>query len=264
MPKIRESLSVPFEENEVPKLMERLKVTSREALERELVRLGSSLNDVRQTFIEREAVRFWVRSRVKFNEEVRPDEMLQYYQEHLADYEFQTQAKWEELMVRKARFPNPQQAFAELASMGNEVWQRAAATPGGLQGPAFIEVAKARSEGFNAKDGGQYDWTQKGALRSAAIDQALFSLQVGQMSPILESETGFHIVRVLERKEAGRKPFTEVQADIRDKLKEGRFQVAVTDYLNKIHSEAQIWTPELGPVSADVLLGKVPGQTQQR
>ena len=32
------------------------------------------------------------------------------------------------------------------------------------------------------------------------------------MSPILESDEGFHIVRVLERQEAGRKPFTDVQA----------------------------------------------------
>jgi hypothetical protein len=244
--------------------MELLKAPTREALEQELVRLGSSLNDVRQTFIEREAVRFWIRSRVEFNEEVRPDEMLEYYQEHLADYEFPTQARWEELVVRKTRFANPEQAFGELANMGNEVWQRAAATPGGLQGPAFIEVAKTRSDGFNAKDGGQYDWTEKGALRTTAIDQALFTLQVGQLSPILESETGFHIIRVLERKEAGRKAFTEVQADIREKLKEGRFEVAVTEYLDSIHANAQIWTPQSGQISADVLLGKVPGKTQQR
>jgi parvulin-like peptidyl-prolyl isomerase len=264
LPKIAESLQTPFEEKEIPELMKALNVTSREALEQELVRLGSSLNDVRQTFIEREAVRFWVRSRVKFNEEIRPDEMLQYYQEHLAAYEYPTQARWEELMVRKARFPQPQQAFAELASMGNEVWQQAAATPGGVQGPAFVAVAKARSDGFNAKDGGQYDWTEKGALRTAAIDQALFTLQVGQMSPILESDIGFHIIRVLERKEAGRKTFTEVQADIREKLKEERFQVAVTEYLSKIRGDAQIWTAQTGDVSAEVLLARPPGATQQR
>ena len=39
------------------------------------------------------------------------------------------------------------------------------------------------------------------------------------MSPILDSGPAFHIVRVLERKEAGCRPFSEVQNDIRDKLK---------------------------------------------
>jgi hypothetical protein len=264
LPKIQESLQQPFEETEIPRLMEMLRVTNREALEKELVRLGSSLVDVRRTFNEREIVKFWIRSRVKFDEEVRPDEMLEYYQAHLTEYEFPTQARWEELMVRKGRFPQPAQAFAELASMGNEVWQRAAAKSGGLQGPAFAEVAKTRSDGLNAKEGGVYDWTHKGALKTTAIDQMLFTLQVGQMSPILESDTGFHIVRVLERKEAGRKPFTEVQAEIRETLKEARFQLAVTEYLDKVRGEASIWTAQTGNVSVDVLMGKVPGATQQR
>ena len=264
IPKIRESLQQPFDENEVPKMMQALGVSNREALEKELVRLGSSLAETQRTFEEREVVRFWVRSRVKFNEEVSPDEMMQYYQAHLADYDYPTQAKWEELMVRKGRFAEPAQAFAELARMGNEVWQRAAAKAGGVQGPAFAEVAKARSDGLNAKDGGQYDWTHKGALKTAAIDQALFSLQVGQMSPILESDSGFHIVRVLERKEAGRKPFTEVQADIREKLKEERFQIAVASYLDKIRGDARIWTAQTGDTTVDVLMGKAPGETRQR
>ncbi len=102
--------------------------------------------------------------------------------------------------------------------MGNEVWQRGTQKP--VQGPAFAEIAKAKSDGFTAKDGGVHDWTTKGALQCKAIDEALFTLQVGQMSPILDSGPAFHIVRVLERKEAGRKPFTDVQADIRDRLKE--------------------------------------------
>ena len=78
-------------------------------------------------------------------------------------------------MVRKSRFADPRQAYAEIAHMGNEVWQRG--TAGGVRGPAFAEVAKAKSDGFTAKEGGQHDWTTKGALKAAAIDQALFSLQ---------------------------------------------------------------------------------------
>jgi parvulin-like peptidyl-prolyl isomerase len=263
LPKLEESLQQPFDEDEVPRLMKGLGVDSREALERELVRLGSSLADVRRTFQEREVVRFWVRSKVKINEEISPDEMLEYYRSHQADFEFATQARWEELTVRKNRFASPAQAFAELASMGNEVWQRAAAK-GGLNGPAFVEVAKARSDGFNAKDGGQYDWTHKGALKAANIDQALFTLQVGQMSPILESDMAFHIIRVLERKEAGRKPFTEVQGEIREKLKEQRFQTAVAAYLGKRRRDARVWTASTGNVSADVLMSRAQSATQAR
>ena len=106
--------------------------------------------------------------------------------------------------------------------MGNEVWQRGTQQP--VQGRRLPKWRRRSRDGFTAKDGGVHDWTTKGALQCTAIDEALFTLQVGQMSPILDSGPTFHIVRVLERKEAGRKPFTDVQGDIRDKLKEQRFQ----------------------------------------
>ena len=146
--------------------------------------------------------------------------------------------------------------------MGNEVWQRGTQKP--VQGPAFAEVAKAKSDGSTAKNGGEHDWTTKGALQCKAIDEALFTLQVGQMSPIIDSGPTFHIVRVLERKEAGRKPFTDVQADIRDKLKDERFQIEVEKYLTRLRGEARIWTVFTGNVSADVLLGRKQDETKQR
>jgi hypothetical protein len=69
---------------------------------------------------------------------------------------------------------------------------------------------------------------------------------------------------VLERKEAGREPFTEVQGKIREKLKEERFQAGVEQYLTKLRRDARIWTAFNGHVSADVLLGRKPDGTQQR
>ena len=71
-------------------------------------------------------------------------------------------------------------------------------------------------------------------------------------------------MRVLERKEAGRKPYTEVQLDIRDKLKEQRFQLEVEKYLSRLRGEARIWTVFTGNVSADALLGQTPEEIKVR
>jgi parvulin-like peptidyl-prolyl cis-trans isomerase-like protein len=218
--------------------------------------------DVRRAFNEKVIASEWVRSKIKINEEVSPEEMLEYYKSHLADYEYPTQARWEELMVQKERFDEPQKAYIELAHMGNEVWTRG--TAAAVQGPAFAEIAKVKSDGFTAEKGGVYDWTTKGSLQCKELDEALFTLQVGQMSAIIDSGLAFHIVRVLERKEAGRKPFTQVQGDIRLALKEQRMRAAMDVYIAKLRSDARIWTAFTGNVSADVLLGKRPGQTQTR
>jgi len=262
LPRVEENLLVPFQDREIPELMKQLNVESQLELERELVRLGSSLADARRAFNEKVIAQEWVRSKVKINEEVSPDEMWEYYQAHLADYDYPTQARWEELMVRKNRFSHPGEAYAEIARMGNEVWRQGMGQ--GVRGPAFAQVAKAKSDGFTAQDGGVHDWTTQGALKAVNIDQALFSLQVGQMSPVLETEDAFHIVRVLERKEAGREPFTEVQGKIRDKLKEERFEQGVEQYLSRLRRDASIWTAYTGKVSADVLLGRTPEETQRR
>jgi len=262
LPRIEEQLREPFEQHEVPALMKQLRVENQRDLERELARLGSSLADVRRAFNEKVIASDWIRSKVKVNEEVSPDEMLEYYQAHLSDYEYPTQARWEELMVRKNRFAHPSQAYAELALMGNEVWLRGSAS--GVRGPAFAEVAKARSDGYTAQNGGLHDWTTQGALKTAAIDHALFTLEIGQMSPILESEDAFHIVRVLERRQAGRRPFTEVQAEIRQRLNELRLQAGIEQYLSKLRRDARIWTVFTGPVSAEALLGRKPEENQRR
>jgi PPIC-type peptidyl-prolyl cis-trans isomerase-like protein len=262
LPRIEENLRQPFEEHELPQLMKQLKVNNQRDLEIELARLGSSLADVQRSFNEKVIASEWIRSKVKINEDVSPDEMIEYYRAHLADYDFPAQVRWEELMVRKDRFKSPAEAFAEIAHMGNSVWQNGTQKP--VRGAAFAEVAKAKSDGFTAKDGGVHDWTTKGALQCAAIDQALFSLQIGQMSSIIDSGPAFHVVRVLERKETGRKAFTDVQGDIRDKLKDERFQAAAEKYLFKLREDARIWTAFTGNVSADVLTGRKQGQTKQR
>jgi parvulin-like peptidyl-prolyl isomerase len=262
LPRLEENLVEPFQEREIPELMKQLKVDNQGELERELTRLGSSLADVRRSFNERVIASEWIRTKIKINEEVSPEEMLEYYHAHLADFDYPAKVRWEELKVLKSRFAEPWQACAEVARMGNEAWQRGVAS--GVRGPAFVEVAKAKSDGPKAKEGGQHDWTTKGALVAVAIDQALFSLEIGQMSWPLESDDGFHIVRVLERQEAGRKAFKDVQPEIRDKLKEQRFQAGIEQYLTKLRRDARIWTAFTGNTTADVLLGRKPEETQTR
>jgi hypothetical protein len=262
MPRIEKNLEEPFFQHEVPQLMKQLKVDNQRDLEKELARLGSSLADVQRAFNERVVAGEWLRSKVKINEDVSPDDMLQFYRTHLSDYEFPTQARWEEIVVRKSKFKNESEAYAEIARLGNEVWQRG--TQQGVQGPAFVDVAKTGSDGFTAKEGGQRDWTTKGALQTTALDQAIFTLDVGQMSPILDCGDSFVIVRVLERKEAGRKTFVEAQADIREQLKNKRFEAGVEKYLAELRHDARIWTVFTGNVSADVLLGRKPEAKQQR
>ena len=58
---------------------------------------------------------------------------------------------------------------------------------------------QAHSQDISATDGGVHSWTNKDSLVSEVLDEAIFTLPVGQLSQILEDKRGFHIVRVVER-----------------------------------------------------------------
>jgi len=73
------------------------------------------------------------------------------------------------------------------------------------------------------------------------LDEAIFSLPIGELSERLEDEEGFHIVRVLERQDAGRTPFLDAQAAIRDKIKEGRNDEVAKTYLERVKRETYVW-----------------------
>lgn len=256
MPRIEENLQPYFVEKEVPVLMKELDAKSQRELEQKLSQLGSSLADTRQNFTERVIASEWIRSKIKVSEEVSPQEMVEYYRDHRAEFEYPTKARWEELMVRKSGIPaQAQEAYSRLAQMGNEVWPRVAAGPPATT-PLFGDVAKAKSEGVNAAKGGIHDWTTKGSLKAKIVDEAIFALPVGQMSPILDSGTGFHIVRVLERTEAGCRPFSEVQNDIRDKLKDERMGIAQRKYIADLRKNTKIWTVYTGDVSVETLMSR--------
>lgn len=265
MPRIEENLQPHFEEKEIPRLMQELGVKSQRELEQKLSRLGSSLADTRQTFIEHVIASEWIRSKLKdkVSDEVSPQEMVDYYRDHRAEFEFPSKARFEELMVRKSGIPaQAQQQYARLAAIGNEVWPRVAANPPAAT-PLFADVAQAKSEGYNASKGGLYDWTNKGSLKATVVDEAIFTLPVGQLSPILDSGTGFHIVRVLERSEAGCRPFSEVQNDIRDKLKDERMLIEQRKYLAEMRKRAKIWTVYTGDVSAETLMAQMNGNRRR-
>ena len=260
IPSIEKNLAKPFEETEIPRLVKMLDVSDRRALIELLERNETSLGDLRRQFSERTIAGEWLRQIAPEPKPVTHDEMLDYYLEHQQEYEYPAQVKWEEVMIRVgADGGHRTAAWKACAHLGNEIWRKATQNPG-LRGAVFAELAKEKSHGFTAKTGGFHDWTTKGALRSEAINDSLFSLKIGQMSNIIESEQGFHIVRVLERKNAGRTPFTEAQAAIRQRFEKARQRELIAAEMVKLRQKSRVWTvfdgDLSGPRLAEIMGGR--------
>lgn len=243
---IKRQLETPFEETEVPRLMESLKVERREDLEPRLLELGTSIGERREDFYKQMIARSWLTQQIKIDKEVTHEQLLAFYEAHREDYDEPTRVRWEELVIRYDGHPSKSEAYAALALLANEAHAAAAGAPEGEA--AFGDLARQRSDGFNAREGGVYDWTTRDALAAEELADALFSLARGEMSPIVAGPVGFHVVRVIERREAGPRPFRDVQAQIRKDLYDDRFGAAVNAKLTELKKSARMWTVFTGDV----------------
>ena len=197
-----------------------------------LRRYGASLEQEKRFYAERTLGRSVIGQNIDRNREVTHQQMLDYYREHLQDYEIEAKVRWERLSVHFSKTPNKDAAYRLIADMGNEV----------LRGAPFSAVAKRRSQGLRAAEGGRHDWTPKGSLKSNAIEEALYSLPMNRLSQIIEDERGFHIVRVLERTEAGHLPFREVQTRIKQAFRKKYFDEQLSEYIAKLRDDVRVWT----------------------
>lgn len=249
--KIHESLNDAFEEQELPRLLKEVGVEDERQLASRLVQLGTSLRERREDFYRVMIARSWAQEGLDFSREVTHQQLLDYYHENAEKYDYPDQARWEELTVSFHNHATKADAYRKMAQLGNQAFGRVRAVADAKQ-PAFAAIAKASSDGVTADKGGVHKWTTKGALAAERVDEALFTLPPGQMSPILESATGFHIVRVLERKQAGRTPFTaEVQSEIREKIINQRFSAAVSKKMKKLRADSHVWTVFTGDLNRE-------------
>lgn len=86
------------------------------------------------------------------------------------------------------------------------------------KGAKFDELAKKYSEDPGSKDkGGDLGWIRHGQT-VPEFDKSAFSLPPGQISDLVRTQYGFHIIKVLEKQNAHTQPFDEVKDSIRTPL----------------------------------------------
>lgn len=239
-----------FYERQVPNLLKKNGVADLKSLEEKLRTKSMSVAMLRKQFAEQALAFEAERRHVPEDIEISRDELLNYYAVHAEDWQQAGRAKWRQLTARFDRFPDKPAAKSAIELMGNEVF---------LGGKPFEAVAKERSQGFTASEGGVVDWTTQGSLKSKPLDQAIFSIPPRLLSQIIEDDIGFHIIEVLEREDAHTVTFEEAQLEMREKLVNAKKSELSQAFRKKVMDRTVIWTrwPEDIPGSrslADVLI----------
>ncbi len=104
------------------------------------------------------------------------------------------------------------------------------------QGGAFEEIARKYSDCPTANNGGDLGFIQrKGNFSKSFLDTA-FSLKVGQLSGPVQTEYGYHLIKVTEKKEGSPVRFD----DVREKVRLEALDAEILALLNQLRHEATI------------------------
>lgn len=106
-------------------------------------------------------------------------------------------------------------------------------------GKDFAELAKEKSKCPSGRRGGDLDWFGKGQM-VPEFEKAAFSLEKGQVSDIVKTSFGYHIIKLEDKKEAQQQPFEQVKSNIKSELMRKKFREKVSETEEKLKKELNV------------------------
>ncbi len=136
-------------------------------------------------------------------------EIRDYYDKHPTEFQAPDRVKWQHLFIATKNYATPRAAYDRAAAL----WQQAA------NGADFGAIAVQFDEGFAKQQKGFGTGEKRKEIQPADLEDTVWAIKAGQSSGVIQTPTGYHVVKVVERDYAGVQPFdAAVQNKIREKL----------------------------------------------
>ena len=161
---------------------------------------------------ERRSVRYALLDVNKIRQSIQiSDDMLKtQYQSNIQQYQVPNQVHVQHILFMTVGKTDAE--VEEIKKKAEDVLKQA------KKGGKFDELAKKYSEDPGSKDkGGDLSWIRQGQT-VPEFEKTAFSLAPGQISDLVKTQYGFHIIKVLEKETAHTKPFEEVKESLRAPL----------------------------------------------
>ena len=190
------------------------------------------------------------------------EDLRKYYAENTSRYTAKEERRARHILVKveaDAAADVKQKAKAKAEALLAE----ARKSPAG-----FAELAKKNSDDSgSAANGGDLDFFGRGAMVKA-FDDAAFAMKPGEISNLIETEFGFHIIKLEAIKGGDKRPFDDVRASIEDEVKKQlaskRWAEAAELFTNTVYEQSDSLQPaqdklKLNKRSATVQRTPTPG-----
>jgi peptidyl-prolyl cis-trans isomerase SurA len=205
---------------------------SQEDLEKALTVEGLTLETYKKQIeknLRRQKLIQWA---VKIEEKAGEKELREFYQKNIGRYRTNETYRPAQIVFIIPKESTPEEV-REIRKKCQKVLERI------KKGEDFGEMALLYSQDSSNKDHGDLGFFKKGELLPAFEREALV-LKVGEVSGILRTEFGFHIIKLLDRKGTEPLSFEEVKERVRADYYEGEMEKAFRQFLSTLKEKSII------------------------
>lgn len=208
------------------------KLPTMEALEAEVTKSGQDFEDfksqISNQLLTQELIRKEVGSRIIVSHE----DVVKYYDEHKSEF-----VRPETVLLREIFVSTEGKPAADIPALRKKAETLRDRILN--RGDDFGEMAKHFSDSPTAQQSGELGSFQRSQL-DPAIAEKVFPLKHGQMTDIIETKTGFELLQVVERYDAGQQPLDKVEAEITNRLYDMKMEPAMRDYLQTLREDSYV------------------------
>jgi peptidyl-prolyl cis-trans isomerase C len=160
------------------------------------------------------------------------DDLKKYYQEHEKDFLLPEQIKVRHILISSLKEAKPEEKDKNL-NRAETILQRI------KKGEDFAKLAREFSEDqISAPKGGELAPITFGKTNSEEFEKTAFALKTGEISGIVTTSYGFHIIKLDERQEKRTAPFSDAREYIYNRLKSDLEQKKAQEFVELAVKEA--------------------------
>jgi peptidyl-prolyl cis-trans isomerase D len=160
-------------------------------------------------------------NQIRQNVQISDDQLNLQYKKNIQDYQVQNRVHVEHILLMTVGKTDAE--VDEIKKKAEDVLKQA------RKGDKFEDLAKKYTEDPGTKDkGGDLGWLVQGQT-VPEFEKVAFSLPKGQISDLVRTQYGFHIIKVLDKETAHTKPFEEVKETLRPQLLRDEVDRQATD-----------------------------------
>ena len=163
---------------------------------------------------------------------VTDDDIKKYYEENKGKYVQKESVRASHILL-KTSANSTEQEKAEIRKKMESILQEA------RNGANFAELAKKYSQCPSAQQGGDLQYFTRGRMVQP-FEDAAFALKPGEISDIVETEFGYHIILLQDKKPGRQLSLDEVKDSIEEVLSDKALNDALEEWLKPIREKASI------------------------